>query len=132
MISAGMMFGFVLLFLQNQKMLLTRIDKQFIIHALKFGIPLIPHAIGGLLIALSDRLIISNILNFKATGIYTVAFQMASVLGVLMSGLNTAYVPWLFEKLKIKSDLINRQIVTFTYLIFILILLFVFIGSYVF
>jgi O-antigen/teichoic acid export membrane protein len=131
LISSAMMFLFASIVLYSQKMLFQRIDLEKAKHALKFGLPLIPHAIGGLLIAVSDRMIISSTLNIHSTGIYTVAFQFASILGVLMNGLNTAFVPWLFENLRLNSELIMRKIVTFTYITFIIIFLSVLIGNFI-
>jgi O-antigen/teichoic acid export membrane protein len=130
LIASAIMFSFVLIKLYSQKMLFTKFEKEKVKHALRFGIPLIPHSLGGLFIAFSDRLIINNILNIQAAGIYTVAFQLASVLGVLMNGLNTAFVPWLFESLKLNSEILKRKIVTLTYAIFIGIIISIFLGNF--
>jgi O-antigen/teichoic acid export membrane protein len=130
LLASFLMFCFVLYKLYIQKMLFNKFNRDKVVHALKFGIPLIPHAIGGLFIALSDRLIITNILNVEATGIYTIAFQLASILGILMNSLNTAFVPWLFESLNANSEIQKRKIVTMTYVVFIGIIIAVLFGNY--
>ena len=131
LISSAIMFCLVLIILYFQKMLFAKLEKDKIKHALSYGIPLIPHAIGGLFIALSDRLIINNILSIHAAGIYTVAFQLASILGVLMNALNTAFVPWLFENLKSNCEIKKQKIVTLTYLIFLGIIFAIFFGNFI-
>lgn len=68
--------------------------------ALKFGVPLIAHGLGGLLISMTDRVMISNMLDVSQTGIYIVALQFGMVLGVLADAFNKAYSPWLFKQLK--------------------------------
>jgi O-antigen/teichoic acid export membrane protein len=130
LIASAIMFSFVLVKLYSQKMLFAKFEREKVKHALRFGVPLIPHAVGGLFIALSDRLIINIILDIQAAGIYTVAFQLASMLGVLMNGLNTAFVPWLFGNLKSISEIKKRKIVTLTYATFIGIIIAIFLGNF--
>lgn len=104
-------------------------DKKKIQHALRFSLPLVPHAIGGLFIALSDRLIINNLLGVADTGIYTVAFQLSSVLSILMTAFNSAYVPWLFKHLNGNDFLQKKKIVGLTYSVFGVIIILVIVGS---
>jgi O-antigen/teichoic acid export membrane protein len=89
---------------------------------LKFSLPLIPHTLGGLLIAFTDRIIIKNEIGLEETGIYTVAYQIGSVLGLLTSSFNSAYIPWLYGKLSLNDYSFKVKIVKFTYLYFVLIL----------
>jgi O-antigen/teichoic acid export membrane protein len=101
-----------------------KISKDYIKHALKFGIPLIPHSIGGMLMVATDRFIINNTLGLKETGIYTVGLQIGMIIQLFADSFNKAYAPWLFEKLN-QSDLNTKiKIVKFTYLYFIAIILF--------
>ncbi|TKC05268.1 lipopolysaccharide biosynthesis protein [Pedobacter frigoris] len=101
---------------------------SFIKDILNFSLPLIPHTVGGLIIALSDRLIISKILGLNETGIYTISFQISSILLIVLTSFNSAYVPWLFNKLKINDKKINIQIVVMSYYFMVCILLMVVIG----
>lgn len=88
--------------------------------ALDFGIPLIPVAIGMVLINMIDRLFIKNMVGLEAVGLYTIGYQIAMILMIFINGFNKAWVPWLFHQLK--TDMIDRKIkiVRFTYLYFIL------------
>ena len=69
--------------------------------ALNFGVPLIPHVIGGFSIAAADRFIINEKLGLAAAGIYLVAVQLGMGMGLIADACNKAFVPWLYEQLKL-------------------------------
>jgi O-antigen/teichoic acid export membrane protein len=79
--------------------------------ALCFGIPLIPHVIGGMLMVLVDRIIINNFLGKDFLGVYMVALQMGMVIGLLTESFNKAYAPWLFRHLSNEEKKINKPII---------------------
>ena len=91
--------------------------------ALKFGVPLLPHAVGGLLFVLADRYIVNMFLSLEKLGVYILAVQVASLFGLTFSAINSAFVPWLFDKLKSNDGKTNKQIVKFTYVYFAVIFL---------
>lgn len=70
---------------------------------------------------MTDRLFISNMVGLAATGIYTVGYQIGSIINVLATSFNNAYVPWLYEKLKENNKGTKVKIVKFTYIYFIII-----------
>lgn len=98
------------------------IDREYIRGALKFGIPLVPHAIGGMLIAVVDRLLITNLLDVGSTGIYVLAIQIGLILNLATDSLNRAASPWLIEHLKDNDRAQDVMIVRLTYLYFALML----------
>ncbi|NMA84151.1 MAG: oligosaccharide flippase family protein [Epulopiscium sp.] len=101
----------------------NKYSKEYITHALGFGIPLIPHAIGGVLMTMTDRIFITNMVGVDATGIYSVGYQIGVIISLLSESFNKAYVPWLFEQLKRNFSKKKVQIVWLTYAYFIIILL---------
>jgi O-antigen/teichoic acid export membrane protein len=120
-IIAGIVFAFVsIIILFNNKQIKFNINKKDIHHALKFGAPLIPHAIGGMLFTAIDRFFLSNLVGLEQTGNYTVAFQIGTVISLFTLAFNNAFVPWLFENLAKDDLVIKRKIVKFTYLYFVL------------
>lgn len=106
--------------LYNIKHLSFNIKKADIQHALKFGVPLIPHAIGGMLFTSIDRFFLTKLIGLEQTGNYTVAYQIGAVIGIITTSFNNAYGPWLFEKLNRDDLQIKKRIVSFTYIYFIL------------
>lgn len=99
-------------------------SKPYTSNALKFGVPLIPHNLGGMLTTYTDRLFITNMVGVAATGIYTVGWQISQIITILDKSFSNAYVPWLFERLKKNDYKTKVKIVKFTYAYFIAILAF--------
>lgn len=76
------------------------VDRDHLAHALKFGGGLVPHLYGSIMIATTDRLMVTNLVGLHATGLYAVGAQVAMVIGVLEQSVNQAWAPWLFGKLR--------------------------------
>ena len=83
-----------------------------------FGIPLIPHVMGNFLLLSFDRFIINEKLGMEDVGIYMVAVQIASILAMFFDSFHNAYVPWLYEKIRLNSISLNQKLVKWTYLYF--------------
>ncbi|GAC1433690.1 MAG: oligosaccharide flippase family protein [Burkholderiaceae bacterium] len=98
------------------------IERDYIKNALHFGVPLIPHAIGWMLIAMIDRFLISNILDVASTGIYMVALQIGLVMTLMNDALNRAYSPLLIEALSVGDPKRDVKIVRATYTFFLVLL----------
>jgi O-antigen/teichoic acid export membrane protein len=94
-------------------------------NVLIFGVPLVPHVAGSFLLITIDRLIIDKELGLDDLGIYMVAVQIVGVMSLLFGAINNAYVPWLYGHLKRNLTEQNRQIVLYTYIWFIFIVLLV-------
>lgn len=109
--------------LYRDKWLPARIDKTYTNHIFKFGIPLIPHTLGAIIITMTDRLFITNMVGLESTGLYTVGYQVGMIIGILEDSFNRAYVPWLFERLKANQIATKIKLVQITYAYFVLILL---------
>ena len=116
-------FALGLLFLGKKVVFIF--NKAYIKNAINFGVPLIPHSIGGFLIAMTDKVLIANMIGIEATGLYGVGFQVGSILSIVTSAFNLAYVPWLFSNLKDGNMQKKQKIVRFTYIYFIYLILFV-------
>lgn len=93
-------------------------DNSDMRHALRFGIPLIPHTIGAIVITQTDRIFITNMVSVADTGLYAVGFQIAIVIELFAGSFNRAYVPWLFKRLSENDPVEKRRIVKLTYLYF--------------
>lgn len=114
-------FAIISFFLLIYKGYITfEINKSDIVDALKFGIPLIPHAIGGMLFTTIDRFFLTKMIGLEQTGNYTVAYQLGSVVGIITVAFNNAYVPWLYKNLNKDNLDVKIKIVRFTYLYFII------------
>lgn len=90
---------------------------------LKFGLPLVPHTLGALMIVTVDRFVIVEMLGMASAGVYMVALQLGQVVGLLTESFNKAYAPWLMRKLADKDAVPRIAIVRGTYVYFVLLLL---------
>ncbi len=114
--------GIALVILFRDGWLKFEVNKQYLRNALNFGVPLIPHTLGGVIITMTDRLFITKMVGLEATGLYTVGYQIGMIISILQDSFNKAYVPWLYERLKMDDITIKIRLVKITYLYFIVII----------
>jgi O-antigen/teichoic acid export membrane protein len=84
----------------------------------RFGLPLIPHTLGAAVMVQTDRLLLTNLVGLSETGLYSVGFQLASVVELVAVSFNSAYAPWLFRRLPDADDRARSELVTYTYVHF--------------
>jgi O-antigen/teichoic acid export membrane protein len=109
--------------LLNDKLFLFEYNRQDINEALSFGVPLIPHVLGGFLLLSVDRLVINKELGLEMTGIYMVAVSLGGALNIIFNSINKAYSPWLFGQLKEDNQAKKIKIVKKTYIYFVFLIL---------
>lgn len=72
-------------------------------YCLPLALPIILHQLSGLVLGQSDRVMLQNLSgNFEA-GIYSFAYTIASILSLLFSAANNAWVPWYFDNTKARN-----------------------------
>lgn len=119
-LSAMFVFAALSLFtLQKASQVEWRFDLVYAKDALRFGLPLIPHVVGSLFIATSDRLMVAMLLSVHDAGIYAAGMQIGLVIAVLADAVVKAISPWLFSSLAQGDETTKRLIVRVTYLFFI-------------
>lgn len=79
-----------------------RID--YCIYALKFNIPLIPHYMSMYILASSDRIMITKMIDTTSTAIYSVAYTVASVIQILWTSIEASLSPWIYERLDVQDE----------------------------
>lgn len=68
-------------------------------YALPICLPYIPHLLAGVLLNSMDRVMIQRWCGAEATAMYSLAYSCGAIVTLLVSSLNSAYAPWLGEKL---------------------------------
>jgi len=77
-------------------------------YALPLGLPLIIHYLSGTLMGFSDRIMIQKMCGNEDVAIYTLAYTCAMFVDIMRNSLNSAWDPWVFERLNSrKTDDIN-------------------------
>lgn len=108
-----------LISLHRQRLVRWVCDADYARVLLRFGIPLIPHTIGGLLLVISDRFVIASLLGADAVGVYAAAMQVGLVVAVVADACNKAFAPWLFRLLSERNEASNLRLIRQTYLLFL-------------
>ncbi len=131
-IIATIIIGLLIIyFLFKEKYISLKLNKEYIKSALSYGAPLIPHTIGAVIIALSDRLFITKMVGISDVGIYSAGYQIGAVILLFQDSFNQAWVPWLFQKLKENNFITKLKIVKFTYIYFVAIIILVLILTFI-
>lgn len=101
---ASAIFGIIviIMFLGNREKLL---DFRYLKYGLLLSAPLIFHALGGIILSGSDKIMLSRLTDDSMTGLYSFAVTVTSVIYVVSTSFNVAWVPYLYEMLK------NQQMV---------------------
>jgi O-antigen/teichoic acid export membrane protein len=114
---AGIICGFfALTFLIRNGYFRKGFKSEYKKYFFKYGIPLIPHTISGVLIMYSDKIIITKYLDIGQNGLYSVAFTIGMAISLLQNSFNQAWVPMLFKKLALNSESEKKKLVKITYL----------------
>lgn len=72
-------------------------------YALKFNTPLLPYYVANIVLAQIDRVMIGVLCSSSLAGVYSLASQINLALTVVISGINSAFIPWMYRKLKEKN-----------------------------
>ncbi|MBR4455312.1 MAG: oligosaccharide flippase family protein [Solobacterium sp.] len=75
-------------------------DRAVWLSALAFSIPLIPHYLSGIILNQSDRIMIGQMAGNAEAGRYSIAYMIASMVLMIVTAINSSYVPFTFQKLK--------------------------------
>lgn len=102
--SAFLIFNFITVYLlYTMQYFKTGITFKYTKKILAFGLPLFPHAVGGIVLSLSDRYFISYFYDNSEVGQYSVAYQVSSILLLISLSVNQAWSPFFFSLMKEKK-----------------------------
>ena len=74
--------------------------KKYWIYALKFNLPLIPHYLSKTVLNHSDRLMIKAIVGSSAAGVYSLAYNISSILLIFNNSVTNSLTPWIYKSIK--------------------------------
>ncbi len=117
--SAAVCFGIIgLAALRRQKLLAFEYDRSVLVEVLRISLPLIPHTLGAVVIAMSDRLFIDYMVNRNAVGLYTVGYTFGMIVNLFVEAFNRAWSPWFYRQMTDITEQGRRRIVRYTYACF--------------
>jgi len=110
--------GFYILY--KLRYVVLKIILKFSKQILEYGVPLIAHSIGGIVLAMSDRYFLAYFVDNKVVGLYTVAYQISGIMLLFSMSINQAWRPMLYNLLKNSNLKKAKQINFVLVVIFIL------------
>jgi O-antigen/teichoic acid export membrane protein len=90
------------------------------------GWPLIFHAVGGIIMNFSDRLILQEMTGAEDVGLYSLGANIGIAVLMFCHAFNGKWSPWFYKKLKNPTEADKRKIVKYTYLYFLVTILLTF------
>lgn len=130
-VFSSIIFGLIgIIFLYKSGYLSSNFDRVEIKQILYVSLPLIPHALGGIIIAMSGRVFIEEMASTEILGIYLVGSSFGMIVNIFVEAFNRSWSPWVYKKLNNTSNLEKREIVKYSYISFVsyLILSFIITG----
>ena len=73
---------------------------KYVKYSLAYGIPLIPHALSGFILAYFDRIAINQLTSATYTGLYSFAYNIGMIMNVVVMAMNKSWVPIFYDHLK--------------------------------
>ena len=73
-----------------------------------YSAPLIPHVISGWIITMIARILLNKYGKLEEVGIYTLGYQCAQIMGVILMSFNFAWTPFFFSTAKELGDKAER------------------------
>lgn len=87
-----------------------RIDISVWTYAIKICIPYIPHLLSLTVLNSMDKVMITKMCGSSDTALYSLAYNCGAIITILLTSMNSAFVPWLGEKINTKDYVTVRNI----------------------
>lgn len=72
-------------------------------YSLSLSIPLLPHYLSLIVLGQLSRIMVQFYCGPSMAGIYSLAYQVSLIMNLIISGINSALTPWLYQNLKNKE-----------------------------
>ncbi len=110
-------FSMVGIFYMKQRAYISmKLNKEKIKSILSISFPLIPHVIGGVVIAMSDRLFIEQMVGIEAVGMYSVGYMFGMVVLLFTDAFIKAWSPWFYKSIVNPTAEKKIKIVKYSYI----------------
>jgi len=75
-------------------------DKAYWKFALAFNIPLVPHYLSSVVLSKADLIMIGNMVGKDQAAIYSVAYNIAAMISIVVSAINNSFTPYMYKSIK--------------------------------
>ena len=106
-------------------------DKIELRNLVKYAAPLLPHTLAFSFYSYFSRIIITSKLSLAILGLYSLATQFGSVSDIILNSVQSAFQPWMFDRMKENSKISKSQIQHTTHiLMWVYGIMFILIGAF--
>lgn len=125
------LIGYMFYDLRKQNLYQFCFDKTELSNLIKYAAPLLPHTLAFSLYSYFSRFIITSELSLAVLGLYSLATQFGSVSDIILNSVQSAFQPWMFDRMKENNDNSKKQIRHTTHmLMWVYGIMFILIGSF--
>ncbi len=72
-------------------------------YGLIFNLPLLPHYLSQIILGQADRVMINNMVGAAKAAIYSVAYNISSLMNLVTNAINSSYIPFTYNALRQKE-----------------------------
>ncbi len=76
------------------------INVEYWKYSILYNLPLVPHYLSQQVLNQSDRIMISNMCGSSDAAVYSLAYQLAILMQLVLNAIHATFMPWTFQKLK--------------------------------
>jgi len=107
-----------------------KINFTHIQYAISFSVPLIFGSLSSFILNAFDRIIINQLTNTTSTGLYSFAYNIGMLMGIIVHSCNKSWGPIFYKKLKNdKKEALTNLAYIYTKIIFLIALTMIFFSS---
>lgn len=127
--ASVVLFAIIALYIMVKKrgIIAKQFSKVNMKDSLRFGLPIIPHIFGLMVINMSDRMFIDHFYGKESLGIYNIGYVLGSSIGILSGAFANAIIPFSY-KLFSENTLESKSKVVKVYWGFIIFMFFTLLG----
>jgi O-antigen/teichoic acid export membrane protein len=82
--------------------------------ALLYSLPLVPHALAGWVLELSDRALLQRFVSLSDLGLYSLGYQLASLLTMVATAINLAWTPYMYGVVRDRPETAGADLARMT------------------
>ncbi len=75
-------------------------SKEYWKYSILYNLPLIPHYLSQQILNQSDRIMINNLCGTAEAAVYSLSYQIAIIMNLVINAIHASFMPWTFQKLK--------------------------------
>lgn len=75
---------------------------DFLKWGIVYSLPIVPHGLSQVVLNQFDRIMITKMVSVAATGVYSFAYNIYSILAVTFNSLDNVWSPWFYEQMRAK------------------------------